>query len=91
MINLRFLIALSLMVLLFSLYACHKSESNQKEPVFKQLPEIKEIKPEKPVRIKLKRNAGGSYSWEVNGDDADKVLAADKKLRESLKNLSSRD
>lgn len=91
MINLRFLIAVSLFTLLVPVVACNKSDSNQKESVFKQLPEIKEIRPEKPVRIKLKRNAGGSYSWELNGDDADKVLAADKKLRESLKNENSGD
>ncbi len=52
--------------------------------MFEQVEEIREIKPERPVKIKVKRNASGSYSWEVSGKDAGKIIKADKELRESL-------
>ena len=52
--------------------------------VFKQQPEITEIRPQRPVKIKMKRNTSGQYSWDISGDDTDKVLEADSKLREGL-------
>jgi len=51
-----------------------------------QITELQEIKPHKPVKIKLKRNAKGEYAWDLSGNDAEKIIEADKKLRESLKN-----
>ena len=48
------------------------------------MPEIAEIKPHKPVKIKLKRNFDGNYSWELTGDSANEVLQADKELKESV-------
>ena len=84
MANVRFLAALSLVILFFQIHGCSNSESNQQKTVFKQVPELAEIKPEKPVKIKLKRNAGGNYSWELSGNDAEKIIQADKKLRESM-------
>ena len=73
-----------LFVSIFLLLACTDSERKAELIDFKELPAIREIKPQKPVRIKLKRNASGSYSWELNGNDADKVLQLNKKLAESL-------
>jgi len=64
--------------------SCSDAKSKQ-EPVFKQVPEIQEIKPEKAVKIKLKHNAKDDYSWEINGDDAEEVVNADKRLRKGLK------
>jgi hypothetical protein len=64
--------------------SCTNAESGKGESEFKQLPAIKEIRPERPVKIKLKKNAGGSYSWELNGSNADKIIQVDRKLRESL-------
>ena len=64
--------------------ACSRSDSGRQETVFKQVPEIAEIKPGSSVKIKLKRSGEGDYSWELSGDDAEKVLLADKKLKESL-------
>lgn len=60
--------------------------SRAEEPVYKfrENPEIKQVTPKKPVRIKLKRLSGGGYTWEITGDDAEEVLKADKKLRETL-------
>jgi len=45
---------------------------------------LAQVKPEKPVRIQLKRNAKGVYSWEIRGDNVDRILEADRKLRQSL-------
>jgi predicted secreted protein len=82
--DLRKAYSLLLLFLLFAVQACTNSESNQEKAVFKNKPEIQIIKPHKPVQIKLKRNGSGSYSWELKGDDAAKVLEADEKLRGSL-------
>ena len=52
---------------------------------FDKQPGIMEIKPQRPVKIKLKRSVTGKYSWDLSGDDAEKVLEADRMLREGLK------
>jgi hypothetical protein len=59
---------------------------NEKEEsvVFKQVPEIKEIKPHKTVKIKLKRNTKGEYAWDISGDNTDDIIETDRKLREGL-------
>ncbi|NOZ69622.1 MAG: hypothetical protein GXP46_10375 [Deferribacteres bacterium] len=80
----RIFFAVFLMVVLFGGYACTDGRDSEKEPVFRQVPEIREIRPQKPVKIKLKRNSNGSYSWELTGDNADKIIEADRKLRKSL-------
>ena len=69
---------------LFPLYTCTNNGKDPNQSVFKQIPELQEIKPHKPVKIKLKRNAKGKYSWDLSGNNADKIIAADNKLRESL-------
>jgi hypothetical protein len=46
--------------------------------------QLLEIRPEKPVHIKVKRNASGRYSWELSGDDPDRILEANKKISDSL-------
>lgn len=46
--------------------------------------EIQQIKPKKPVKIKLHRNAKGEYVWDITGDNADDVVKADKRLRKLL-------
>lgn len=74
------------MIFLISLEACTRTDEKKEAAVFKQQPEIAEIKPQqKPVNIKLKRGNGGDYSWDISGSDADEILSADKKLKESLK------
>ncbi|MBM4135376.1 MAG: hypothetical protein FJ241_00925 [Nitrospira sp.] len=52
---------------------------------FKKQPEIQQVKPKKPVKIKLKRLSEGKYTWELTGDDVDEVVRTDKKLRKLLK------
>ena len=76
----------SLTFIVFTLINCSGggSQGNKSEPVFKEITELQAIKPEQPVKIKLKRNASGSYSWEVRGGNTEKIIAADRKLRESM-------
>jgi len=71
--------------LLSLLNSCIDSESAQEEMRYRVIPEIKEIRPEKPVKIKLKRNTKGNYSWELNGNNVDRIIEIDKKLRDSIK------
>ncbi|TAL24567.1 MAG: hypothetical protein EPN94_07035 [Nitrospirae bacterium] len=52
---------------------------------FKKQPEIQQVKPKKPVKIKLKRSADGKYAWELTGDDVDEIVRADKRLKKLLK------
>jgi hypothetical protein len=81
----RYILAVLVISSLFSgTSACSRSDGGRQEAVFKQVPEIAEIRPGSPVKIKLKRNGAGDYSWELSGDDAEKVIQADKKLKESL-------
>ncbi|GBE05524.1 MAG TPA: hypothetical protein ENH31_02975 [Nitrospirae bacterium] len=80
---LRIVLAISLLI---TAYACTDPDVKEKPAVFKQVPEIQEIMPQKPVKIKLKRNAKGNYAWDISGNNADEVLETDKKLKESFKN-----
>ncbi|MBI4847076.1 MAG: hypothetical protein HY808_00660 [Nitrospirae bacterium] len=76
---------LFIIILLFSAQACTDSGGRQEEPVFKQVQEIQEIRPDKPAKIKLRRNSQDDYSWEISGDDVEEVIKADRRLRKDLK------
>lgn len=52
---------------------------------FSRQPEIQQVRPKKPVKIKVHRNAKGEYSWEFSGDNIDDIVSADKRLRKALK------
>jgi|GEM_PF-987655 len=52
---------------------------------FTKQPEIQQVRPQKPVKIRLHRNAKGEYSWDLNGDNVDEIVNVDKKLRKLLK------
>lgn len=52
---------------------------------FTKQPELQQIRPKKPVRIKLKRTEKDSYTWELTGDDADEIIKIDRKFRKMLK------
>jgi predicted secreted protein len=77
-----FLIWVSL-VSIIAVSACSDINGKKEETGsrFKDVQEIQEIRPERPVKIKLKRNADGEYSWELNGDNAERVIETDKKLK----------
>jgi hypothetical protein len=47
--------------------------------------DIQNIKPRKPVKVKLHRNSNDQYSWDISGDSADEVYRADRRLRKLLK------
>jgi hypothetical protein len=51
---------------------------------FKKQPELQQVKPKKPVKIRLKRSAKDEYTWELTGDDADEIIKTDKRLRKML-------
>jgi len=51
---------------------------------FKKQPEIQQIKPQKPVKIKLKRLATGTYTWDLTGDNVQEILNIDRELRKQL-------
>jgi hypothetical protein len=70
--------------LLLLLIACTDNKNSFKEPVFKKVPELEEIKPLKPVKIKLKRNTEGNYSWDLTGNNTEQIIEADQKLRRAL-------
>jgi hypothetical protein len=73
-------LSLSLIFIFSSVF----SEDTKSLPVKKQ-PEIQQIKPKKPVRIKLRRSAEDRYTWEITGDDVDEIVRADKRLKKLLK------
>lgn len=75
-----FFLSLSLIFILGTVF----SEDTKNYQVKKQ-PEIQQVKPKKPVRIKLKRSSDDKYTWEIAGDDADEIVRADRKLRRLLK------
>ncbi len=47
--------------------------------------EIQNIKPKKPVKIRLHRNANGEYTWDITGDNPDDIYRADSRLKKLLK------
>lgn len=79
-IFIRACIIISVIVLLSG-----NSLSVENRPVqIKKQPQIQQIKPKKPVKIKLKRSAEGKYTWELSGDDVDEIVKADKRLKKLL-------
>lgn len=51
---------------------------------FKKQPELQQIRPKKPVKIKLRRSPKDEYTWELAGDDADEIVKTDRRLRKML-------
>jgi hypothetical protein len=47
--------------------------------------EIQNIKPKKPVKIKLHRSANNEYTWDITGENPDEICRADSRLRKLLK------
>ena len=82
----RFICVLFAVIILIPVYACTENGEGKKGASVKDQSGIMEIKPQRPVKIKVKRSTAGKYSWELNGDDVDKVMEADRKLKEGLEN-----
>jgi hypothetical protein len=62
----------------------YSSAADNKNFQVKKQPEIQQVKPKKPVKIKLKRTADGKYTWDLSGDDVDEIVRADKRLKKLL-------
>ena len=79
-------VAVALWILLIApaSMAASEEEAEDDAPVIGRKAELYGIRPEKPVTIKLKRDAKGGYTWEITGDDPDKVTDADTKLRQYI-------
>lgn len=75
---------LLLMLTVTLLTACSGDQNDNTKAVFKQIPELQEIQPQRPVKIKLKRNSKGAYSWDLSGSDVEGVLRTDRRLKEYL-------
>lgn len=79
---------LSLIFIIFCFYPLpvHCAEKPQIVQKFQytKSPEIQQVKPKKPVKIKLKRGAKGDYSWDLSGDNVDDIVRTDKRLRKLL-------
>ena len=84
-------------VLLISPYCSNVESAEKQAPAAQQnaqksapLPtsknqEIQNVKPKKPVKIRLHRNANGEYAWDITGDNADEICRADSRLKKLLK------
>lgn len=78
--------AYSLIFSFFVLLPYHAAGAEKSQQFqFSKDSQIQQVKPKKPVRIKLHRNAKGEYSWEMTGDNVDEVFQADRRLRKLLK------
>jgi hypothetical protein len=78
-----FLVAVALSVSIF--FLLHFAPAEEKKfPQIKKQPEIQQVRPRKPVKIRLKRSAEGKYTWELTGDDVDQIVRADKRLKKLL-------
>lgn len=74
-----FLLAAAILLIPISVSAADK-EGFQ----FKKQPELQQIKPKKPVKIKLRRSPKDEYTWELAGDDAEEIVKTDRRLRKML-------
>jgi len=76
---------LSIFIFIFLVFAFPARSAEKEGFQFKSQPEIEQVRPKKPVRIKLKRLSNGKYMWEITGDNVEDITKADRKLREFLK------
>jgi hypothetical protein len=83
LINKRIFLLLAISVSIIIIFSSVFSEDN-KNLLFKSQPEIQQVKPKKPVKIKLKRSTAGIYTWELTGDDVDEIVKADRRLKKLL-------
>lgn len=75
-----------LFITLFALSPyCALSAEQKQSFQFSQDRQIQQIKPKKPVKIKLHRTPKGEYSWDLTGDNIDEVVQADRRLRKLLR------
>ena len=78
-------ISIIIIVLTLCLFLAAACTAEKEDFQHKKQPELQQIKPKKPVKIKLRRSAKDEYTWELSGDDADEIVRTDKKLRKMLR------
>lgn len=83
------IISILFFLLVFNLFSgpclAYAADNDRKQPLqFSKNHDISQVKPRKPVKIKLHRSVKGEYQWEITGDNADDVVRADKRLRKLL-------
>ena len=66
------------------LFADLAVSAEKSEVQIRKQPEIRQIRPQKPVRIKLHRTAKGEYTWDLTGDNVDEIVKTDRRLRKLL-------
>jgi hypothetical protein len=91
MLRLKSILFLFLLLFFSVLHGCSNSGNGESKTVFRQIPELEQIKPERNVKIKLKRSVNGDYTWVLKGDNLEKVVQVDRQLRESLREKSDAD
>jgi predicted secreted protein len=72
-------------VLCVTLFSGSVFSEEKQDFQFKKQPEIQQVKPRKPVRIKLHRSPKDGYSWDLTGDNVDEIIKADRRIRSLLK------
>ena len=81
----RYRVIILAVIVISVLFILGRSYSVDNKPLkIRKQPEIQQIKPKKPVHIKLKRTAAGKYTWDLTGDNVDEIIQADRRLRRQL-------
>ncbi|MCX7792846.1 MAG: hypothetical protein N2257_00350 [Thermodesulfovibrionales bacterium] len=70
--------------LIFSGCSEEQVKESDRELRIETLPQVQQVRPEKPVKIKLKRDIQGRYSWELSGDNPEEIIKIDKRLRKAF-------
>lgn len=73
-----------ILIFVFSVFSPSVSYAGEEGFTFRKEPEIEQVRPKKPVQIKLRRLSSGKYTWEIKGDDPGEVIKADERLRKYL-------
>jgi len=76
--------AIAVLLLSMDIFVSPVFAADNRALQIKKQPEIQQIRPRKPVKIRLKRSAEGKYTWDLTGDDVDEIVRSDKRLRKLL-------
>ena len=69
----------SFFILLFLVILASVAWGQQAE--FRKNPAISGIEPAKPLKMELKRDAQGRYSWSIQGSDVKRMIHEDMRFR----------
>lgn len=77
------IVSCALFITLISAQAALAAEPEKFE--LRQDAEVRQARGRKPPTIVIKRDPNGHYTWEIKGEDAEEVIAADRRLREYMR------